>query len=87
MKDKIASKKQEAEEDDKFTFGSKGKNRSSSTERPISMINIQLNLTPNDNGQEKDHEEVNAKRSGSDLTSDEELKDTAKIDPQKKIKF
>ena len=87
MKDKIASKKQEAEEDNKFIFGNKAKSRPTTTERPLTMINIQFNLHTDNNGQEKDGEEVNNKRPGGDLSSDEELKEGTKIDPQKKIKF
>ncbi len=79
LKNKIASKKKESDEDTGFFFGNKTKKVSvpSTPERSPGPINIQFSFSTDSN---------NVKRAGIDLTSDEELNDAGQIDPQKKIK-
>lgn len=85
MKNKMASKKLETEEGDKFTFGNnnKGRKMSSSSDRQFNSINIQLNLTLNNN----EVDGLNTKREGFDLMSDEELNESGQLDPQKRLKI
>ena len=83
LKNKIASKKKESDEEDTgFFFGNKTKKVSapSTPERSPGPINIQFSFSTNNN------DSNNVKRAGIDLTSDEELNDAGQIDPQKKIK-
>lgn len=87
MKNKIASKKLEAEEESRFVFGNKGR-RSSSSERPPNTINIQFSMSMgDDDSKSSESEESNGKRVGSDLTSDEEINEGGKMDPQKRVKL
>jgi len=85
MKNKIASKKLEAEEENKFVFGNKAKIKPN-TNKSLGGIKIQFDLSSIQGGQSNGNESSNGKRPGGDLTRDEELTD-AGVDPQKKIKL
>jgi len=89
MKDKLASKKLEAEEDDKFSLKNKGRKMSSSSDRSNNHhITFQLSLTMNEENEDNNGmTSLNMKRAGTDLTSDEELThEIVHMDSQKKIK-
>jgi len=85
MKNKIASKKLEAEEDNKFVFGNKAKIKPN-VNKTMGGIKIQLDLSTMRDEQTKGNQNSNGKRPGEDLTSNKEIAESG-VDLQKKVKL
>lgn len=90
IKNSLTSKrKQEEDEETKNNFSKKDLKRTTSIDKITNKIDIQLKIysSASEAGDsETESKSYNLKRWGSDLESEEEIKEESKIETQKKIK-
>jgi hypothetical protein len=89
IKNKIALKNKQDEEEEKVNnFSRKELKRISSIDKITSKIDINLKINSASEASDSDNESIsyNQKRWGSDLESEEEIKEESKIETQKRIK-
>ena len=90
IKNHIHKKQHENEEEEgEKAFHKHTVSRSPSVESLSNKIDIQLKFKSlsEDNVSQNGADDINVKRLGSDLESDEDMRDDSKIDPQKRLKL
>ena len=91
IKDKIHKKNVGQDEEEKIPFVAHKVSRTPSVEKISNRIDILLNInsiSEDNHSQNGDgHDEVNIKRQGSELDTDEEILKEGKIELQKKVKL
>ena len=92
IKDKLHKKEAEAqEEEQKVPFTGQKASRTPSVDKLTNRIDILLNINSmSEDGQpqnENTEEEINVKRPGSELDTEEDIRKESKIEPQKKVKL
>lgn len=93
IRNKLSRRKIEGDEEEKIaTFNShKGLSRTASLDKISNKIDIQLHIKSmsedSDSQLENGHQQINSKRIGSDLETEEDIREESKLEPQKRLKL